>query len=478
MSNLMLPGNPRYQPKNLVPYFGYDNIASFLARVEIATMEVLGDIGVISKEDINLLTPHVSDRLLAITTTQMDEVERKVTKHDVRAWVRLAQEVIPEPLRRWVHVPLTSYDGLSSAYALQFLEAHTNVVRPLVRKVIVLFAHKVETFADVVQIGRTHGQHAIPITVGFWFATILHRIALNAADLDKQSALLAGKISGPVGCYNSQVATRILEKCGDFSFEKRVLSKLGLQASAISTQIPPPEILANYLFAAIKLCAAFGQFGRDGRHLMRTEIAEIGEPFAVGQVGSSTMAHKRNPITFENLEGMWLRTKNEFGKVLDTLLSDHQRDLVGSCVMRDFPIIIVNLVQQLNTLLRENDKGVPFMGRIDVDIDALRASMKAQSDVIMAEPIYLALQMAGYKGDAHELVNHRAMRLVMRNEISLIDAVKEVALEDEQVALALRNISPDMLELFGQPARYVGLAKEKALEIVGKARSLVNFGAY
>src|SRR3989344_2152204 len=469
MSNLALPGNPRYQPKDLQKHFGYDNLFRTVADVEIATIITLAEIGIIPKADVDLLTPAVEQELRAIQTSEVDDIERKVTKHDIRAWVRIAQSKMEPSLRRWVHVPLTSYDALDTARAVQFVQAHNNVVRRLTNKVIGHFAEQVYRFADQPQIGRTHGQHALPITVGFWFATILNRIVTNIQSASAAAEKLVGKISGAVGVYNAQVGLGISARCGSKTFEERVLEKLGLKPAPISTQILPPEPLADYLFACVKLSATFGQFGLDGRHLMRTEIAELGEPFEQGQVGSSTMAHKRNPINFENLEGTWFKTKNEFGKVLDTMISEHQRDLVGSSLMRDFPTIVVNLVQQLNTLLREKDE-VPFVSRISVDEEICQRNLKAQGQAILAEPMNIALQMAGYEGDAHDLVNHKAMKFVEKG-FSMIEAAKTALLSQglmDQRSL-LSNIPPEVIKLLSSPEKYTGLASEKAIQIASAA---------
>ncbi len=136
--NLTLPGNPRYQPKELQPFFGYDNLYRAIAEVEIATKRTLAEIGIIPPADIVLLTSAVEHALLTIPTTAVDEREKK-TKHDIRAWVQLAQERLPLGLRRWIHIPLTSYDVLDTARSLQFLLAHERVVKPLTNKVISLF---------------------------------------------------------------------------------------------------------------------------------------------------------------------------------------------------------------------------------------------------------------------------------------------------------------------------------------------------
>ena len=143
MPNLSLPGNPRYQPKDLQSVFGYDNLFRAVAEVEIATMKTLAEIGIIPEADIALLTPAIEQELLAITTTEVDDVERKVTKHDIRAWVRIAQSKVDPKLRRWIHVPLTSYDALDTARALQFVRGH-EVVRRLTDKVIGHFVEQVQ----------------------------------------------------------------------------------------------------------------------------------------------------------------------------------------------------------------------------------------------------------------------------------------------------------------------------------------------
>ncbi len=473
MLNLALPGNPRYQPKDLQPYFGYDNLFRTVAEVEIATMKTLGEIGVIPPADIVLLTPDVERDLLAITTSEVDDVERRVTKHDIRAWVQIAQSKAAPGLRRWIHVPLTSYDALDTARALQFVRAHA-VVKQLTDKVIRHFIQHVHRYVVTPQIGRTHGQHALPITVGFWFATILNRIVTNIESANRASQRLVGKISGAVGAYNAQVGLGIADRSVGRTFEERVLEKLGLEAAPISTQILPPEPLADYLFAIVKLSATFGQFGRDGRHLMRTEIAELGEPFEKGQVGSSTMAHKRNPINFENLEGTWIKNQIEFGKVLATMVSEHQRDLVGSSISRDFPTIVVNLVNQLNTLLRGEK---PFISRISVDEGSVKRNFEAQGDAILAEPIYIALQMAGYEGDAHELVNHTAMPQAKLAGISLLEAT-QWALEEKHSHTLMdriwRNIPAETIHMLSNPDMYIGDAGTKALEVAKVAEDYLG----
>lgn len=468
-TNLALPGNPRYQPKQLQDIFGYDFLMAPVGRVEIASLLTLGEIGVIPEHEIALLTPGVEQQVLSILTTEVDHLERSGINHDIRAWIEAAKAVSPEPLHRWWHVLLTSYDPLATARILQFTRAQKEVVDPLSRGAIYLMANLVERYSSTLQIGRTHGQHALPITVGFWLATILQRWLYNAQEMQNQADRLVGKISGAVGAYNAQVGLGIADRCGDYTFEERVLDRLGLKPAIISTQILPPEPLAYYLHACLMQSLALGQFGRDARHLMRSEIGELCEP-ADAQGSSSTMAHKVNPINPEQLEGLAIKNTAEHHKVVSTMISEHQRDLVGSSVARDFPTMVVNLVQQFNTLLRKNKKGVPYLQRLQVSNAALERNFAMSKDVILAEPLYIALQMAGYEGSAYDLVNKALVPLATARGVSLIQVAKERAEDDSHLARILVNIPDGVMSMLHSPREYIGRASEQALKIVDLAR--------
>lgn len=469
--NLMMPGNPRNQPKDLQKWFGYDNTAGFYVQVQLASMRTLHEFGIITDADMALLTPEIEQKLGEITTTQNDDVERRITNHDIRALVHIIQGIMPEPLRRWVHVPMTSYDVIDTARAYQYSFAHQHVVRPKIIPVLSVLKGHAEVHRSTVQIGRTHGQHALPITFGFWIATIMSRLLYNMGQADTFNAGLVGKIAGAVGAYNAQTGLGIFERNG-MRFEDRVLGRLGLKPAWISTQIVPPEPLGYYLYSMLMLSGAFGQFGRDGRNLMRTEIAELSEPFEKGQVGSSTMAHKRNPLNFENIEGTFFKNVGEYVKVLMTVISEHQRDLVGSTISRDFPAIVINAVSQMDTLMRPNKAGVPFLTRVKVNAEACKKNAQSSGDTILAEPLYLALQMNGYRGDAHKLINEEAMAFVSP-VCNLYMAIEFLMEDNQELAEAWNRIPAEMKALFSNPENYVGRAAEQTDAICARVQDYI-----
>jgi len=475
--NLTLPGNPRYQPQQLQKYFGYDNIYGFVAEVEIANLKILAERQIMPPETFKLLTPEVEKDLLSITTTAVDKTEREITGHDIRAWIMEAEKVTPAPLSRWLHIMLTSYDPIETGRALQFLRAHREVVAPLCASVLKKMAQFAKDNAEVLQIGRTHGQHALPITVGFWLATILHRMNTAFFLMESAAGKLEGKISGAVGAYNAQVGLGAEDKLGGFkTYESDVLVLLDpdLEPALISTQILPPEPLAAYLFSCVLMSGAMAQFGTDCRQLMRSEIGEISEEFGATQSGSSTMAHKRNPVSFEQLIGMHTRTLAEFSKVLQTLISEHQRDLTGSSVYRDFPIIVVNLVVQLNTLLRKKkDQSKTFLERITVNRENCRRNFEASAGLILSEPLYICLQMAGLD-HAHHVVNHELVPRAQKSGQPLKAIAEQYAAENAEFKAAWENIPPEQRELLGYPEGYIGRAEEKVERVLEETARLVG----
>jgi adenylosuccinate lyase len=459
-----MPGNPRYQPQQLVRIFGYDNLYEPYLEVELAALQTLYEFGIMPKEDYEKIDAAACLALKEISTSEVDEIEKNVTKHDIRALVQIIQRIVGPEVGRWIHVPLTSYDVIDTARSLQFIRAF-HVLEPSIKQIMFELNTKIFNFADKLQVGRTHGQHALPITVGFWLATINQRILFNLSEMRRYADGLVGKISGAVGAYNAQIGLGMMEINGR-NFEREVLQKLGLKPAPISTQILPPEPLAYFLFSSVMLSATLAQLGRDCRHLMRSEIGEVTEAFSAEQVGSSTMAHKRNPINFESLEGTWLRTKNEFGKVLDSLISEHQRDLVGSSIARDFPIILINLQQQLNTLLRADKNGETFLMKINIDLERCNYNFQQSANLMVAEPLYLALQMAGYKKDAHHLVNHFLMPIAKNDGIGLFLALESIVDSEHDLREIISNIPFEIQTLLKQPEKYTGAATTKALEIL------------
>lgn len=468
---LEMPGNPRYQPKSLIPYFGYDNLARYLIKVELALLESLIDIKVIPPEDALLLDENLKNRLFdEITTTLQDKREREVTKHDIRALVQLMQELMPEPLRKWVHFSATSFDIIENARIYAYKHAFLDITLPALVGLIENLSSKAEEFMSEVQIGRTHGQHALPITVGFWMATLLNRFVDSAEKLKKAEDELVGKFSGAVGGYNAQIALGFDKKSQELfniTFEELVLSKLDLKPSKISTQILPLNDLARFLHEYVLLAGNLAQLSRDCRHLQRTEIAEVAEAFGPNQVGSSTMAHKRNPIAFENTEGLFLIIVAEYQKVFSCLVSEHQRDLVGSSVMREFPTIVVLSQYQIE---RMNN----VLSKITIDKDSLERNFNQSKELIMAEPMYLILQLYGYEGDAHELVNHVLVPNVQKSGRSLTEELIKLSLEDQDIDKVISQIPKEMFDLLHDPYKYIGKAEAKTVEVVKKANDFIK----
>jgi len=165
--------------------------------------------------------------------------------------------------------------------------------------------------------------------------------------------------------------------------------------------------------------------------------------------------------------------------IIDTFISEHQRDLTGSALLRDLPIIVVNLTQQLTTLLRTDKVGRTFLSRVRIDADACRRNLYLKHSVLTAEAAYIGLQFAGYDGDAHELINRRIVPETEQSGPTLWHSLKGAAASDEPLAQALEHLSTEVRHLLmcNEPERYSGRAAELAREVASQIDTYVGDAA-
>ena len=258
-------------------------------------------------------------RAATFTVEAVKERER-VTDHDVAAFVDVLQ-ASAGPGGRWIHFGLTSSDVLDTALALQ-LQAAGEVVVAGARELVAALAARAREHADTVCVGRTHGVHAEPTTFGLKLAGFAFEAHRNAERLERAFAQASvGAISGAVGTYSATSP----------EFEERVLGRLGLEREAVSTQVVPRDRHAELLQAIALAGAGLERLATEVRHLQRTEVREVEEPFRAGQQkGSSAMPHKRNPITTERITGLARVLRGNASAAVENVALWHERDISHS----------------------------------------------------------------------------------------------------------------------------------------------------
>jgi len=413
----------------------------YQALVEVALINVL--------ERYSVAPPGSSEEIKnALRNLDPDEVyrEEEKTRHNIRALVNVMQRYVNEKVAPYIHLTATSEDITSCANALRIRDAFYRVVIPKTIRLIEVIIEIVEREADTVQIGRTHGQHAVPITVGYVFSGYVNRLGERLQKMLVAVDNLRGKMSGAVGAYNA--SSLIVED--PRKFEEDVLAELRLKPSAFSSQIVEPEYILDLIHAVVSAFGVLAQISDDMRHLQRTEIGEMGESFEKDQVGSSTMPHKRNPWNFEHVKSMW---KEFMPRVITRYMdqiSEHQRDLTNSASGRFIVEIIAGYVMCVERLTKQ-------LSKLVVDKKRILENLKATRGMFLAEPLYVLLAYHGIK-DAHERVRKLTLRAEKESR-SLIELVRE----DESFKPVLEDKKWKSLE--EDFTSYTGKAKERALAI-------------
>jgi adenylosuccinate lyase len=422
----------------------------YKARVEAALARQLAKSGICS----DAAAREIEKAAEKITAEEVYAEEKRI-KHDIRALVNVIRTKVSDEAKSFVHLTATSYDIVDTANALRLKDAISKVVLPdlvALENALIEIAH---AYSDTTQIGRTHGQHAEPITFGFFTSYYVSRLGQRifkiAASLDE----LAGKFSGAVGVYGP---LSLMVKDPE-SFEKELLSTLGLKPSEVSTQIVQPEPLTDLLHSIVSTLGVLANFARDMRHLQRTEISEISEEFSADQVGSSTMPQKRNPINFENVESLWKKFMPQMNTVYMDQISEHQRDLTNSLSQRYVPELVTAFdyaVRRLTTTIWNEKSGKP---KISVDLKMLQKNFEISKDKIASEPLYILLSIAGHP-DAHEFV-----RKIVQESIRTKKNFLEIIKADDELAKYLAKIPKSQQRIIENPSEYRGKAVEKSLAV-------------
>ena len=434
------PTDYRYAVDELRDYLSEEAFVRYKAKVEAAVARAF--------ERRGILKAGLCDEIVeAASKVKAEEVyeEETRTKHDIRALVNVIRSRVSDEAKPFVHLSATSYDIVNTANALRYKDAVVNVIIPDMVELERTWIDLARREKDTLQIGRTHGQHAEPITFGFALAQYVNRWGSQILNVQETSENLIGKFSGAVGAYN---ATSLIFDDPE-EFEREVLALLNMKPAAISTQIVPPEPVSDFVHSIISSFSVLANFCDDMRHLQRSEIGEVFERVAKEQVGSSTMPHKRNPISFEGVKSLWKTFMPQAVTMHLDQISEHQRDLTNSASQRytqELLVVFDYCVRKLRMI----------SARLVVDRARMRENFMISADNIIAEPLYILLSYYGHP-DAHEYVRRKSFQAYEEKK-----TLREVVERDEDILAYVRKFTAEQREHVFDAEKYRGIAAEKA----------------
>jgi len=364
---------------------------------EHAHFEAMRQVEVAACEEMEGPTEADLEAIRAATFTVEAIAEReKVTDHDTAAFVDVLSASAGEA-GRWIHHGLTSSDVLDTGLALQ-LRAVAELVLPDSRALVAALADRAREHVHTLCAGRTHGIHAEPTTFGIKLAGFAFEADRNAERLRRAfEQASVGAISGAVGTYSATSP----------EFEERVLARLGLEREPVSTQVVARDRHAELLSAIALAGAGLERLATELRHLARTEVGEVLEPFGAGQKGSSAMPHKRNPIKSEQIAGLARVLRGNAQAGLEDVALWHERDISHSSVER---IILPDSTILLDHLQR---RALALVRGMEVDAQRMRANLELTCGALFSQRVLLALVERGMaRDDAYRLVQRLAQRAI------------------------------------------------------------------
>ena len=379
---------PRYVLPEMAAVWSDDARFGRWLEIEILVAEALAGLGVVPDADAREIRTKAS-----FDPERIADVER-VTRHDVAAFVQIVAASVG-PAGRWVHYGLTSSDVLDTGLALQLRDA-SDLLLERIERLLAVAKRIALANRDIVMAGRTHGVVAEPTSFG-------HKVALWAFELDRdrdrlrraREAVSVGAISGAVGTY-AQVDPRV---------EEEVCAKLGLRAAEASSQIVARDRHAELMAALAITASSLDAIATEIRHLARTEVREVQEPFTAGQKGSSAMPHKRNPVRCERVTGLARVIRGNLQAALENTVLWHERDISHSSAER---VILPDSTMALHFMLAEMTE---VLDGLVIYPERMRENLQVGGGLAFSQNVLLALVDAGLPRDeAYAIVQDAAAK--------------------------------------------------------------------
>ncbi|MHA7886498.1 adenylosuccinate lyase [Roseicyclus sp.] len=409
---------PRYSRPEMVALWEPATKFRIWFEIEAHACDAQAALGVIPKANAEAVW---KARDFEFDVARIDEIEA-VTKHDVIAFLTHLAEIVGSDEARFVHQGMTSSDVLDTTFNIQLMRA-ADILLADMDGLLAALKRRAMEHKMTVRIGRSHGIHAEPVTMGLTFARFYAEMERNRNRLEKARWEIAtGAISGAVGTFANI----------DPAVEEHVCEKLGLRPEPISTQVIPRDRHAMFFATLGVIASSIENIAIEIRHMQRTEVLEAEEFFSKGQKGSSAMPHKRNPVLTENLTGLARMVRAAVVPAMENVALWHERDISHSSVERMIgPDATITLDFALARLTGVIDKLVIYP-------DTMIANMNKFRGLVHSQRVLLALTQAGVsREDAYRLVQRNAMKVWeegrdFREEL-LADAEVTAALSPAQI---------------------------------------------
>mgnify|MGYP001816314468 FL=1 len=361
-------------------------------EIEAHACDAMADLGVIPRENADAVW---KAKDVEFDVARIDEIEA-VTKHDVIAFLTHLAEHVGSDEARFVHQGMTSSDVLDTCFNVQLTRAADLLIADMELLLAALKRRAIE-HKDTLRVGRSHGIHAEPTTMGLTFARFYAEMDRNMRRLKTaREEIATGAISGAVGTFANI----------DPAIEELVCAKLGLTPEPISTQVIPRDRHAAFFATLGVIASSIENVATEVRHMQRTEVLEGAEFFSAGQKGSSAMPHKKNPVLTENLTGLARIVRMAVIPAMENVTLWHERDISHSSVERAIgPDTTITLDFALHRLTGVIDKMLIYP-------DNMLANMNKFSGLVMSQRVLLALTQAGVsREDSYKLVQRNAMKV-------------------------------------------------------------------